>query len=213
MWRGALLAGYLPPASLIAQGLKPALPFAALFLLLLFWPGLRNRREVTDPLAGADPPPPSLAAATRSALFSRSTHILGVVFVAVVVYLALGRADDFWLSLLTQALVFSLIFLSITVITGMAGQISLCQATFAGIGAVTTAQFVSALGSNVLLGMVVGAAWSRRSSARCSRSPCFASPASTCPWPPSHSRCCSTTCSCRWAGSAAGRRRSAYRVR
>ena len=39
----------------------------------------------------------------------------------------------------------------------MAGQISLCQATFAGIGAVTTAQFVSALGSNVLLGMVAGA--------------------------------------------------------
>ena len=50
-----------------------------------------------------------------------------------------------------------MIFLSITVITGMAGQISLCQATFAGIGAVTTAQFVSALGSNVLLGMIAGA--------------------------------------------------------
>jgi branched-chain amino acid transport system permease protein len=153
----ALLAGYLPPASLIAQGIKPALPFAALFLLLLFWPGLRNRREVTDPLSGADPPPPSLAAASRSPFFTRSTHIMGVLFVGVVVYLALVRADDFWLSLLTLVLVYSVIFLSITVITGMAGQISLCQATFAGIGAVTTAQFVSALGSNVLLGMVAGA--------------------------------------------------------
>jgi branched-chain amino acid transport system permease protein len=153
----ALLAGYLPPAGLLAQGLKPALPFAALFLLLLFWPGLRNRREATDPLSGADPPPPSLAAATRSVMFTRSTHILGVVFIAVVVYLTLARADAFWLSLLTLTLVYSVIFLSITVITGMAGQISLCQATFAGIGAVTTAQFVSALGSNVLLGMIAGA--------------------------------------------------------
>jgi branched-chain amino acid transport system permease protein len=153
----ALLAGYLPPASILAQGLKPALPFAALFLLLLFWPGLRNRREVTDPLAGADPPPPSLAAASRSAMLSRSTHIFGVVFVGVVIYIALARADTFWLSLLTLALVYSVIFLSITVLTGMAGQISLCQATFAGIGALTTAQLVSALGSNVLLGMVAGA--------------------------------------------------------
>ncbi|MGZ4690439.1 MAG: ABC transporter permease [Acidimicrobiia bacterium] len=153
----ALLAGYLPPASIIAQGLKPALPFAALFLLLLLWPGLRNRREVTDPLSGADPPPPSLASVTRSAGFTRSTHILGVLFVAVMVYIAVARADSFWLSLLTLALVYSVIFLSITVITGMAGQISLCQATFAAIGALTTAQLVSALGSNVLLGMIAGA--------------------------------------------------------
>ena len=153
----ALLAGYLPPASLLAQGLKPSLPFAVLFLLLLFWPGLRNRRETTDPLSGADPPPPSLASASRSRAFTHSTHILGAVFVLFMVYVALERADAYWLSLLTLTLVYSVIFLSITVITGMGGQISLCQATFAGIGAFTTAQFVSALGSNVILGMIIGA--------------------------------------------------------
>jgi branched-subunit amino acid ABC-type transport system permease component len=154
----ALLAGYLPPASLLARNLRPSLPFAVLFLLLLFWPGLRNKRETADPLAGADPPPPSLAAKTRSALFTHSTHILGVLFVVVVGYLALFEVDAFWLSLLTSALVYSVIFLSITVITGMGGQISLCQATFAGIGAFTTAQFVSALGANVMVAMFVGAA-------------------------------------------------------
>ncbi len=152
-----LLKGYLPPASVAAQGLKPALPFAVLFLLLLFWPGLRNRREALDPLAGADPPPPSLASAVRSAAFTRSTHILGSLFVGFVVYMALVRADTFWLSLLTLTLVYSVIFLSITVITGMGGQISLCQATFAGIGALTTAQLVSALGANVIFGMLAGA--------------------------------------------------------
>ncbi|HEY3723471.1 MAG TPA: ABC transporter permease, partial [Acidimicrobiia bacterium] len=153
----ALLAGYLPPASLLAQGLKPSLPFAVLFLLLLFWPGLRNRRETTDPLSGADPPPPSLASASRSRTFTNSTHILGTVFVLFMIYVALERADAYWLTLLTLTLVYSVIFLSITVITGMGGQISLCQATFAAIGAFTTAQFVSALGSNVILGMIVGA--------------------------------------------------------
>jgi branched-chain amino acid transport system permease protein len=154
----ALLAGYLPPASLLARNLKPSLPFAVLFLLLLFWPGLRNRREVTDPLSGADPPPPSLASDTRSPAFTRASHILGAVFVLFVGYIALERADSFWLSTLTLTLVYSVIFLSITVITGMGGQISLCQATFAGIGAFTTAQLVSAMGSNVLVGMIAGAA-------------------------------------------------------
>jgi branched-chain amino acid transport system permease protein len=154
----ALLAGYLPPASLLARNLRPALPFAVLFLLLLFWPGLRNRRETTDPLAGADPPPPSLAAKTRTAVFTHSTHVLGVLFVGFIIYVAVARADSFWLSLLTSAVVYSVIFLSITVITGMGGQISLCQATFAGIGAFTTAQFVSAMSGNVVVGMIVGAA-------------------------------------------------------
>jgi hypothetical protein len=36
-----LFAGYLPTGSVLAQGLRPSLPFVALFLLLLFWPGLR----------------------------------------------------------------------------------------------------------------------------------------------------------------------------
>ena len=53
-----LLTGYLPPDSILAQGLRPSLPFVALFLLLLFLPGLRQQREVTDPLSGVDPPPP-----------------------------------------------------------------------------------------------------------------------------------------------------------
>ena len=51
---------------------------------------------------------------------------------------------------------------SITVITGMAGQISLCQATFAGIGGFATAQLVDAArpagAARVLIGAVVAAA-------------------------------------------------------
>ena len=53
---------------------------------------------------------------------------------------ALFELDDFWLRIVSLAVVFAVIFLSITVITGMAGQISLCQATFAAIGGFTTAR-------------------------------------------------------------------------
>jgi len=153
----SLLAGYLPPASLLARNLRPALPFLALFLLLIFWPGLRNRREATDPLAAADPPPPSLASATRGALLTRGTHVTGALFVAALVWIALFVADSYWLSLLTGVLVYSVIFLSITVITGMAGEISLCQTAFAGIGAFTTAQLATSAGMSVIAGLVIGA--------------------------------------------------------
>src|SRR6476619_6320435 len=52
-----ILAGYLPLNSVLANGLRPSLPFVLLFLLLLFWPGLRQGTEAADPMAGVDPPP------------------------------------------------------------------------------------------------------------------------------------------------------------
>ena len=61
----ALAAGYLPPASLVAREFKPALPYIALFLLLLFWPGLRSATQSKDPLSGVDPPPVPPVAGSR----------------------------------------------------------------------------------------------------------------------------------------------------
>ena len=50
-----------------------------------------------------------------------------------------------------------MIFLSITLITGMGGQLSLAQATLAGIGAFTTGLLFYHFGFNVLVGGIVGA--------------------------------------------------------
>jgi branched-subunit amino acid ABC-type transport system permease component len=152
-----ILAGYLPLDSIIAQGLRPSLPFVLLFLLLLFWPGLRQKREIVDPLAGVDPPPPGLAATERGRGLTIATWALGVAIVVVGLYIALFSLDSFWLRIVTLAVVFAVIFCSITVITGMAGQISLCQATFAAIGGFTTAQLVSELDVPVLLTVLAGA--------------------------------------------------------
>ena len=66
--------------------------------------------------------------------------------------------NNFWLLIITRAVIFSLIFLSITVITGMAGQISLCQASFAAVGSFGTAQLAQRFDLPVLLTMVIGAA-------------------------------------------------------
>jgi ABC-type branched-subunit amino acid transport system permease subunit len=153
-----ILTGYLPLDSILAQGLRPSLPFVVLFLLLLFWPGLRQQPEITDPLSGVDPPPPSLAAAQRMRVLTYLTYGLGTIVILVGVFLAMFVVNDFWLLISTKAVIFSLIFLSITVITGMAGQISLCQATFAAVGSFATAQFADRLGVSPLLTMVLAAA-------------------------------------------------------
>jgi branched-subunit amino acid ABC-type transport system permease component len=152
-----ILGGYLPSDSILANGLRPSLPFVALFVLLLFWPGLRHRKEIVDPLSGVDPPPPGLAAAQRMRALTYFTWGLGVVVIAIGLYIALFVVSSFWLLIITKAVIFSLIFLSITVITGMAGQISLCQASFAAVGAFGTAQLASRFDLPVLLTMVIGA--------------------------------------------------------
>jgi ABC-type branched-subunit amino acid transport system permease subunit len=66
--------------------------------------------------------------------------------------------SDYWLHLATTAVVYSVIFLSITVITGIGGQVSLCQASFAGIGAFTAGQLATSHGVSILVGILIGAA-------------------------------------------------------
>jgi branched-chain amino acid transport system permease protein len=70
---------------------------------------------------------------------------------------ALFVVNSYWLFLITQGLVYTTIFLSITVLTGMSGQISLCPAVFAGVGTFTAAQLADDFGVPVLWGMVAGA--------------------------------------------------------
>jgi branched-chain amino acid transport system permease protein len=153
-----VLSRTLPTNSILAQGLRPSLPFIVLFFVLILKPSLRRNKEFADPLAGVDAPPPALAAAERGPGLTRATHILGaVVCVGAVAWFAfIGNA--YWLSLATQAAIFSIIFLSITVFTGMAGEISLAQGSFAAMGAFACGQLATRFGVSVFVGMAVGIA-------------------------------------------------------
>ena len=62
-----------------------------------------------------------------------------------------------WENVFNAGLAYSVVFLSITLITGMGGQLSLCQATLAGVGAFMAAQLASHFGLNFLVGGLVGA--------------------------------------------------------
>ncbi len=64
--------------------------------------------------------------------------------------------STYWIGLIGQGVCFAIILLSITLVTGEGGMIWLCQATFAGIGAVVAAQLAVHHGWPVMLSVVVG---------------------------------------------------------
>ena len=77
-------------------------------------------------------------------------------------------AGSFWVGVVGSGVTFAIAFLSYTLITGEAGVISLCQITFAGIGAITTAELASnahlpmplaLLGAGLIVVPVAGFTW------------------------------------------------------
>jgi ABC-type branched-subunit amino acid transport system permease subunit len=77
--------------------------------------------------------------------------------VVLVGYWLFFHADDTWIDLFERSAILAIIFLSIVVITGFAGQVSLCQASFAAIGAAATSQLAVAQGMSILIAVVIGA--------------------------------------------------------
>ncbi len=151
----SLLRGYLPPGTL-AQAVLPAFPFVVLAATLVGSKALRSVERRADPMAGVDPPLPPPAVSVRDhrleAPMRWGFRALVVAFVAS----GLTWVPGYWVTPLAEGLVLSTLFLSITLITGGSGQLSLCQATFAGIGAFAAGQFAAHLGLSVLVGAVVG---------------------------------------------------------
>lgn len=149
--------GYLPTGSVWYTAVLPALPFIVLAGALLLVPGLRRLDESTDPLSSVDPPPPPVTARVRAPEIDRIVRIgWWAIFCAFVISM-LTWMSPAWETVLNQGLAFSVIFLSITLLTGTAGQLSLAQATLAGVAAFTAGQLASHLGLNFLAAGVVGA--------------------------------------------------------
>lgn len=153
-----ILSIYLPTNSILATNLRPSLPFVALFLILIFSPSLRNRRDLADPLSGVAPPPPQPIAKERSRELTIGIRSWWTVVLGLLGYYIFFHANVSWVQRTQEAAIYAIIFASIVVITGMAGEISLCQATFAGIGGFVTFQLSTEQGMSVLLAMVIGAA-------------------------------------------------------
>lgn len=152
------LRGYLPTSSFWYSAVLPALPFLVLAGALLFVPGLRDLdRGGSDPLAGVEPPPPAPAARVRSVEVDRVVRTGTWVLAAAFVVSMVTWVPPAWETVLNQGLAYSVLFLSFTLLTGTAGQLSLAQATLAGIAAFTAGQLASHVGLNFLAGAAAGA--------------------------------------------------------
>lgn len=151
-----LVGGYLPSGSILSSGLRPAFPFLVLAVLLVARRSFRPA-AADDPLAACDPPPSSLRPPTRMPVVARGTRIFTGALVTGFVVVALVAVPGNWTYALTEGLVLAVIFLSITLLTGLGGEISLAQATLAGVGAFTTGQLAMRFATPLLLGVVLGA--------------------------------------------------------
>jgi len=96
------------------------------------------------------------AATTEEAVtgaWVRPVGLAAIIGLVVVVSLIL---PNYWVGIVGSGVCLSIALLSYSVVTGQAGIISLCQISFAGIGAVATAQLASNEHVPALLAMIAG---------------------------------------------------------
>ncbi len=151
------LQGYLPVDSVWSSALFTSLPFIVLVVALMAVPGLRKLDRTKDPLSSVDPPPLPTIATLRAPQIDRIVRIGWYVLLVAFIVSMLTWLPTNWENVFNAGLVFSTIFLSITLITGMGGQLSLAQATLAGVGAFTAAQLATHFGFSFFAGALVGA--------------------------------------------------------
>lgn len=116
----SLLIGYAPGET--TNAIRAALPMFLLFVAVLF---LKQERLRAGSLSGLRIP--------RTASL-RQSAISGAVFV-VIAALVSGQLSPANLAIGGQGLVLSFILLSLVLLSGYGGQVSLCQLTFVGLGA------------------------------------------------------------------------------
>jgi branched-chain amino acid transport system permease protein len=104
-------------------------PTVFLFLIVVFLPQVRLAAGRT--VGAAAPRVPTL----------RRSLLSAVAFVVVLAALA-PLLSDFWLFNVSTALVLGIVMLSLVLLSGFAGHISLMQMTFVGLGAVTAGRLV-----------------------------------------------------------------------
>ena len=162
----SLIQRYLPPASTWTSEIIDAVPFIVIAFVLLYNLVRGGRVGETEGWGGAldraiAPQGESkLAASTSSVVETASLNFFGryagpMVLVAAAVALPLVTSS-YWVGLTSQAFAFAVIFLSWTLVTGEGGMLWLCQITFAGVGALSTAEFTNHLGWPILAGVVAG---------------------------------------------------------
>jgi branched-chain amino acid transport system permease protein len=153
----------LNPESSLTSRLVPSVPFAFMLIFLLYY-AIRGRAGDTTAGGALDRavrPEGGDPSAVPSAGFHQRGRI-GVPQVATVITLLVVAAllltfDEYWAGLAASGIALAIALLSYTLVTGEGGMVWLCQITFAGFGAVISAELATRYGWPALLAVFVGA--------------------------------------------------------
>src|SRR5205807_2540125 len=132
--------GYLPTGTLLSQ-IKPVVPMVFLFIVILVVPQGRLRA------AGR-----AIALRVPRVAGWRESLIAGVVFVAIT-WVVSAHLSSTNLATAGHGMAFAIIMLSLVLLVGYGGQVSLCQLTFAGLGAFAMGEVA---GGGAWLGVLAG---------------------------------------------------------
>ena len=159
---GSLVQYYLPPDSEVTANIVPAIPFAFVTISLIVNIIRSGRVNEEEGVGGAldraiTPNGGSRLAASADSenLYPKFNFTFPIIIFAFFCILPLLFAS-YWLSIFVTAIALAVIFLSYTLVTGEGGMLWLCQITFAGVGALASAQFATEHGWPVLLAIVMG---------------------------------------------------------
>jgi branched-chain amino acid transport system permease protein len=164
-----VIQDFLPANSSLTNAILTSIPIfvIAVFLIIyLAFSGQVNEAasvggaldHAIRPQGGVAETAKSSASATVIAARSGwSLYMLGPVIVIAIVALLPLLLTGYWLTLLGTGLAFAVIFLSFTMVVGEGGMIWLCQASFAAIGAIGTAQLATNHGMNPLAAVLISA--------------------------------------------------------
>jgi branched-chain amino acid transport system permease protein len=159
-----VLEKYIDPSSDFGAVIKPAIPFIFMLLFLLYY---ALRGQAGDLVAGGaldraiatQGGDPSVVSAVTGGSNRRILNpgLVGGVVIVGLVFLMPGMLDKFWSGLLATGIAIAIALLSYTLVTGEGGMVWLSQITFAGGGAVVSAELVRNWGWEPLVAVLVAA--------------------------------------------------------
>jgi branched-chain amino acid transport system permease protein len=159
---GSLVQYFLPPDSEVTANIIPAIPFAFVTVSLVVNIIRQGRVNEEEGVGGAldraiTPNGGSRLAASSDSenIYPKLNFTFPIIIFAGVCILPLIFAP-YWQSLMGGAVALAIIFLSYTLVTGEGGMLWLCQITFAGVGALASAQFATQHGWPIIAAILMG---------------------------------------------------------
>ena len=143
-------AKYLPASGIWARGFRPSLPFMVIFAVLAGYNIVLAARHAPLVAAGRGLVGPVGTRGGRVYRWGSSAVLVVALLVAPWIVSAA------WMGVVASGVALGLVLLSYVLITGEGEMVSLCQVTFAGIGAVATAQLATVHHWPVIPSLLVG---------------------------------------------------------